>query len=133
MAIKEHGHIFVALSGQGRPGEPTYTDPSYQAGEYVENGWTVEDRPSEPIHEEVHIGPAVSYVATGTTLWEDREPSEGGNVIRIGNTLDFSGPAEEPDYMNPNRGRDAKAEAIAKAVELAIKNGDIDPEVFDQL
>jgi hypothetical protein len=128
--MNENAHIYNALQTRGPIREPHYCAESYQGGENTARGFEVEGNPAEPTHQEVHVGPNVTYVATGKTLWEDREPSEGGRVVRVGNTLDFSGPAEEPDYMNPDRAREEKAEAAARAVKAAIMRGEIDADLF---
>lgn len=130
MAIKEHGYIRSMLNQSGPVQQPHYADDGYQAGENVEGGFEVADKPETPEHIVIHMGP--QYVVDNSDMesrFREAEQNPSSEVIHLGNTVRYVMEDEETEADRKAK----RAEAIAKAVELAIKNGDIDPEVFDQL
>lgn len=130
MAIKEHGYIRNNLNQSGPVQQPHYADDGYQAGDNVEGGFEVADKPETPEHIVIHMGP--QYIVNNDDMesrFREAEQNPSSEVIHLGNTVRYVMEDEETEADRKAK----RAEAIAKAVELAIKNGDIDPEVFDQL
>ena len=62
--------------------------------------------------------------------FREAEEHESEHVTHLGSTVTYL-PPEEPDYMNPDRGREARAEAAAQAVKAAILRGELDPSIFE--
>lgn len=130
MAIRETGYIRNMLKQTGPVQQPHYADAGYQAGEHIEGGFGVSDRPETPEHVVIHMGP--QYIVHNDDMesrFREAEQNPSSKVIHLGNTVRYVMEDEETEADRKAK----RAEAIAKAVELAIKNGDIDPEVFDQL
>lgn len=128
MTIKEVGYIHTSLNQGGRVQPPHYVAPSYKAGDNVEGGFEVRDKPAEPVHEVIRMNPF------GDVDLSDTEPHYMKN--HAGEPTDESSRpvrvvCEEPHYMNPERGREAKAEAVAQAVKAAIMRGELDPSIFE--
>lgn len=130
MTIHETGYIHNNLKPSGPVEQPHYADAGYQAGEHIEGGFEVADKPETPEHIVIHMGP--QYVVHNDDMdsrFREAEQNPSSEVIHLGNTVRYVMEDEETEADRKAK----RAEAIAKAVELAIKNGDIDPEVFDQL
>ena len=130
MAIRETGYIRNMLKQTGPVQQPHYVDDGYQAGENVEGGFEAADKPEAPEHIVIHMGP--QYIVDNSDMesrFREAEQNPSSEVIHLGNTVRYVMEDEETEADRKAK----RAEAIAKAVELAIKNGDIDPEVFDQL
>lgn len=130
MAIRETGHIRNMLNQTGPVEPPHYAAAGYQAGENIEGGFEVADKPEAPEHIVIHMGP--QYVVDNSDMesrFREAEQNPSSEVIHLGNAVRYLMEDEETEADRKTK----RAEAIAKAVELAIKNGDIDPEVFDQL
>lgn len=130
MAIHETGYIRNTLNQTGSVKPPHYTDAGYQAGDNVEGGFEVADKPETPEHIVIHMGP--QYVVDNSDMesrFRESEQNPSSEVIHLGSTVRYVMEDEETEADRKAK----RAEAIAKAVELAIKNGDIDPVVFDQL
>ena len=128
MTIKEVGHIYTALEHNGPTEQPHYTSEAYQTGANIEGGFEVRDKPAEPVHEVIRMNPF------GDVDLSDTEPHYMKN--HAGEPTDESSRpvrvvCEEPHYMNPERGREAKAEAVAQAVKAAIMRGELDPSIFE--
>lgn len=131
MTIKETGHIFSKLNQVGPVGEPHYTDEGYRGGANVEGGFEVVDKPETPEHIDIHMGPR--YTIDNSDMesrFREAAQHEPKEVIRLGSTATYL-PPEEPAYMDPDRGKDARAEAVAQAVKAAIMRGEIDPSIFE--
>lgn len=129
MTIHETGHIRNMLNQNGPVEQPHYADAGYQAGEYIEGGFEVKEKPDKPVHETIHMGLAVTYINDDMTphyMRPENQPTERTEVIHVGNRVRY---VMEDDETEADR-KAKRAEAIAKAVELAVKNGDIDPDVF---
>jgi hypothetical protein len=129
--MKESAHIYTTLRTSGRVQQPHYADESYLEGDMVETGFEVTDRPENPEHIVVHMGP--QYIVDNSDMdsrFREAEQHEPKNVIHVGSTVRYL-PPDEPDYMNPDRGREAKAEAAAQAVKAAILRGELDPSIFE--
>lgn len=125
--MREQAHIYVNLGGQSRPKQPHYTDERYLQGEHLEDGFVVKDRPDEPVHETICVNP-LSYAEGGDHephYMKAHESDETDNPSRVQRIV-----CEEPHYMDPDRGRKAKADAIAEAVRQAVMRGEIDPDVL---
>lgn len=130
MAIKEHGYIRNMLKQTGPVQQPHYVDDGYQAGDNIEGGFEVADKPETPEHIDIHMGP--QYIVDNSDMesrFREAEQNPSSEVIHLGSTVRYVMEDEETEADRKAK----RAEAIAKAVELAIRNGDIDPEVFDQL
>lgn len=61
--------------------------------------------------------------------WESNPVGFDAEVIEAPRVA-VVGAAQPPHYMEADRGRKAKAKAIAKAVQLAVERGEIDPDVL---
>lgn len=59
---------------------------------------------------------------------EDPVPSDA--PVTVMPHVRIEGKALAPHYCDPGYGRDARAEAVAKAVRNAVRRGEIDPELF---
>ena len=131
MVIKEHGYIRYMLKQNGPVQQPHYADDGYQAGDNVEGGFEVAGKPETPEHIVIHIGPR--YTIDNSDMesrFREAAQHEPKEVIRLGSTVTYL-PPEEPAYMDPDRGKDARAEAVAQAVKAAIMRGEIDPSIFE--
>lgn len=129
--MKDSAHIYTTLRQGGPVQEPHYTEQGYRAGKQVETGFEVADRPESPEHIVVRMGP--QYVVDNSDMesrFRDAEQHESAHVIHLGSTVTYL-PPEEPDYMNPDRDREARAEAAAQAVKAAIMRGELDPSIFE--
>lgn len=81
--------------------------------------------------EVIHFG-SWRYVDQSDTrpLWETREPSAGGEVIRPYGEPMEPRPAEQPPYCDSSHGRRKEADRIAEAVRQAVIDGRLSPEDF---
>lgn len=129
MTIHETGYIRNELKQDGPIGQPHYADPGYASGEHIEGGFEVKDKPDKPVPEVVHIGPAYTVDRSDMRphyAMPEYQPTEKTEVIHVGNRVRYVMEDEETEADRKAK----RAEAIAKAVELAIKRGDIDPDAF---
>lgn len=127
--MREQAHIYVDLGGQSRPKQPHYTDESYLQGERLDGGFEVKDKPDTPTHEVISANPFVYAESDFQPHYVKNQPSETTTTVHLGQTVVYL-PPEEPSYVDPDRGRKAKAKAVAKAVQLAIERGEIDPDAL---
>ena len=129
MTTKEVGHIRNDLNQGGRVKQPHYVSESYQAGENVEGGFEVRDKPEKPVHETVHVGLTATIVNDDMRphyLMPEFQPTEHTQVVHAGPQVRYvmEGEATEADR------RAEQAEAAAKAVKAAIMRGEIDADLF---
>lgn len=79
---------------------------------------------AKPTGEVIHFG-IWRYVDQSDTrpLWESREPSEGGEVIKPYGEPRTPQPAGQPYYCDPSYGREGEADKVAEAVRKAVLDG----------
>ena len=123
----ETGYIRNNLNQSGPVEQPHYADAGYQTGEHIEGGFEVADKPETPERIVIHMGP--QYIVHNDDMdsrFREAEKHAPKEVIHVGNAVRYVMDDEETEADRKAK----RAEVIAKAVELAIKNGDIDPDVF---
>lgn len=89
----------------------------------------MEENKSRPEKRVVHAYPFEIDTSDTRPIWECHERTERTTVITSG--VRYGGKAEQPHFCDPDYGRDKKAEAVAEAVRLAVKRGEIDPKLFE--
>lgn len=127
MSTKEVGYIRNLLKQDGPTRPPHYTDEGYQAGEYVEGGFEVADKPEKPEHTVIHVGP--QYVIDNSDMdsrIHEAESHTPAEVIHVGNRVRYVMAGEDTEADR----RAKKADAAAQAVRDAIMRGEIDPSLF---
>lgn len=127
MTIHETGHIRNELNQSGPVNAPLFCDDSYMNGEYVDGGFPVDDKPAEPEHVIVRMGPQYTVINDDMdSRFREAERNVPKEVIRVGNSVRYVTEDEETEADRKER----QADAVAAAVKSAILRGEIDASEF---
>ena len=127
MAVKESAYIRNELVQTGPVGAPLFCNDGYMSGEYVDGGFPVDDKPAEPEHVTVHVGPRYTVINDDMdSRFREAERHVPKEVIRVGNSVRYVREDEETEADRKER----QADAVAAAVKSAILRGEIDASEF---